>query len=441
MSVVSSCVSSNPRETKQSKKEEKRAKTPHVPELRDHPSRATSSTEPMLTLNDDSDEDSLSSTTQHEDTETTAGPPSESPTVDYGSDHGEPDADHKTFHEWPQVLEAGMFAVISRFDDGNSGCSSNAVMDHFAELEEHTMLTMPSDVGAAEGDIDRELAKWSDFSELAGDLTTTSRSGLGEGAVYVIRFYSTGCEEAVVERKLNVLTPQEAQQNLKAVTLAMFVELQKGLRAALIQLGMETLKADPQLHAMHADKAMVLVTSSHADDLKGAETAEDKAKIINLVEEASAKLKVQIDVFECVSVMHEQNPETGEILSHQYHYVRQPREIDVVTRFFMEDEMICTGDLQTLYMSLVDAIAWLTLITISVYIGYLQRKNKEPSFGHVKRANQLPRWIRRHKRELGLRFVRPKGPLKLMVVSDSAIKAQDPKGFGMRGYVVSLRTA
>ena len=164
-----------------------------------------------------------------------------------------------------------------------------------------------------------------------------------------------------------------------------------------------------------------------------------KRLLAGLEKEFSA-LKVKRGVFECVGIVHEQNPETFEVWTHQQHYLPQIKEIPADKKALVPDEEPADDDLGQLYMSLVGALAWLilTIPAISIYVAYLQRQTKAPNMGHIRRANRILRWLRRHSKRLGVWFRRVRTPVRVMTLSDSAFKAQDYQGLVMRGFIVRL---
>ena len=107
------------------------------------------------------------------------------------------------------------------------------------------------------------------------------------------------------------------------------------------------------------------------------------------------------------------------------------------------DDTAASPAMLATYQSLVGALAWLTLtmVPIAVDVAWLQRQTKTPTYGHIRNANRLLRWIVRNVATLGVRFVKLREPLELTVISDSAFKALDTKGLVMRGCVVALREA
>ena len=144
---------------------------------------------------------------------------------------------------------------------------------------------------------------------------------------------------------------------------------------------------------------MVLIVSTHVDDLKGAGEEKYRQIFLKAFEARFGALKIKQRCFECVGVMHEQGPTTFEIWTHQGHYVPQIKEIPCDLKALVSDETLADEDMAALYMSLVGALAWLvlTMPAICVYVAYLQRHTKAPTLGHVRRGNRLLRWIRRNK--------------------------------------------
>ena len=226
----------------------------------------------------------------------------------------------------------------------------------------------------------------------------------------------------------------------------------KVLRKVLQDLGLTPLQSDPQLYVWHAShgssgasaltnsvasKRLVLILSTHVDDFKGAGESEYRQKLIAGLEKEFSTLKIKTGNFECVGVMHEQDPSTFEVWTHQHHYVPQIKEIPVDAKALVPDEEPADEDLSQLFMSLVGALAWLilTMPSICIYVAYLQRQTKAPNLGHIRRANRLLRWIRRNIKRLGVYFQRLRTPVCVVTLSDSAFKAQDYQGLVMRGCV------
>ena len=89
--------------------------------------------------------------------------------------------------------------------------------------------------------------------------------------------------------------------------------------------------------------------------------------------------------------MHEQDPTTFEIWTHQGHYVPQIKEIPCDLKALASDETLADEDMSAMFMSLVGALAWLvlTMPAICVYVAFLQRQLKAPTVGHIRMANRL----------------------------------------------------
>ena len=146
----------------------------------------------------------------------------------------------------------------------------------------------------------------------------------------------------------------------------------KVLRKVLQDLGLTPTQSDPQLYVWQAStrssgavapaggeasKRLVLILSTHVDDFKGAGEAWYRQKLIEGLEKEFSTLKIKTGSFECVGVMHEQDPVTFEVWTHQHHYVPQIKEIPVDAKALVPDEEPADEDLMQLFMSLVGALA------------------------------------------------------------------------------------
>ena len=100
----------------------------------------------------------------------------------------------------------------------------------------------------------------------------------------------------------------------------------KLLTEALKKIGLMRLQSDPQLYVWHVNEPakastspglplasggrLVLIISTHVDDLKGAGEEKYRKLFLDALEARFGRLKIKQRVFECVGVMHEQNPTT-----------------------------------------------------------------------------------------------------------------------------------
>ncbi|MDA8583864.1 hypothetical protein N9L68_06505 [bacterium] len=117
--------------------------------------------------------------------------------------------------------------------------------------------------------------------------------------------------------------------------------------------------------------------------------------------------------------------------------------IRVDSRTFASDDAAADDDLRQCFMSLVGALAWLILTApaICVYVASLQRQSKAPTVGHIRMANRLLACVVKSRGRLAVWYRRLQGPLRLIVLSDAACKAQDTQGLVMGGCVILLASA
>eukprot|EP00973_Karenia_brevis_P044047 6103041-Karenia_brevis.AAC.1 len=73
------------------------------------------------------------------------------------------------------------------------------------------------------------------------------------------------------------------------------------------------------------------------------------------------------------------------------------------------------------------------MLPVFVYISYLQRCGKAPTYGDVRKLNSLLAWIKHNLARLGIRYVKLNDKVRLAVVSDSAFKAMELEGRAVRG--------
>lgn len=198
-------------------------------------------------------------------------------------------------------------------------------------------------------------------------------------------------------------------------------------------------KADPQLFLRHDDDCLTMILSTHVDDLKGAGTDERRKELIALLKKEFGDLKEKLHSFECIGVMHEQDPITKTVRMHQAHYIDQLRLLSLDPVAMAKPEDLAPPTLASDYCTLVGGIAWTaqTIPAACVYISYLQRQLKHPSVQNLREANRLLKWLKLHGRK-GLLYTRRPGPYRLVVITDSAFKAGDTAGLAIRGYILCL---
>ena len=216
------------------------------------------------------------------------------------------------------------------------------------------------------------------------------------------------------------------------------------LNTALSEAGLKPLLTDPQIFVKHVAASpgqltLVLIASTHVDDLKLAGVPSEVSQLVSAIEKQFDKLKLEGKSFEHCGIRHTQHPD-GSIVMEQHHYVQQLKPIPVeVYRHFSDD---AAADVQgkACYMSLLGGVAWVvqTRPDIAVYVGYLQRHLQNPCIKHLKQLNRVLAFLRKTKFQLHYRKVKP--PLKLMVISDSAFQANDPDCLAVKSGLIALCT-
>jgi hypothetical protein len=160
--------------------------------------------------------------------------------------------------------------------------------------------------------------------------------------------------------------------------------------------------------------------------------------LISHLERVFGKLKTEMDTFEHVGIVHEQDVDTKEVYIHQQQYVKQLRPISVDETLFDSPDEPAPPHLASAYLTLLGGAAWMTLTVPAccVYVSYLQRHSKNPTNKHLRDLNRLVRWLKRTPQ--GIRYKRLEPPLRLVVVSDSSFSAGDYEGLVMRGCMIMI---
>ncbi|CAK0852886.1 unnamed protein product, partial [Prorocentrum cordatum] len=217
------------------------------------------------------------------------------------------------------------------------------------------------------------------------------------------------------------------------------------LKQVLEKTGGKALISDPQIYVYHNAKGeLQMIMSSHVDDLKGGGEDHLREKVLSMIESEFGKLKRQYDCFECIGIMHEQDPVTKAIWTHQQHYVQQLRPLQEDQYVMENEDGQVSVESHAAYMSLLGGIAWMTqtMAPIAVYVSYLQRQAKKPAVGDIRKINRLLKWIIVNVKQLGVRFIELDATrVRLAVVSDSAFHAMEFEGLAIRGCVIMLLEA
>ena len=210
------------------------------------------------------------------------------------------------------------------------------------------------------------------------------------------------------------------------------------LTAALETVGLKPLQADPQLFIKHSHGQLVLIASTHVDDLKAAGDDKEIELLIRSLEERFDSLKKQVSEFEHLGLMHKQHEDYIEL--HQNQYIAQLRPINV-TRLSADDEADLSTEYSAAFGSLLGGVGWVvqTRPDVATYVGALQRVLKKPKAKHVRNLNRVVRYLQAH--PLVLKFQRIEGPTKLGLISDSAFKATEPDCLAIRSGIIALMSA
>jgi len=208
------------------------------------------------------------------------------------------------------------------------------------------------------------------------------------------------------------------------------------LTKALNEFGLFPLQSDPQLFVKHDPHGtLLLMISTHVDDLKGGGVKGEMDSLIALLETRFDSLKIQYKEFEHLGLDHKQLEACIEI--HQNNYISQLRTMNP-SEFPADDEEDLPDEHVPNFMSLLGGVGWVvqTRPDVITYVGALQRHLKKPKTKHARALNRVVNYLKTH--PLTIRFHKVQGPTKLAIVSDSAYKAADPDCLAIKSGIIML---
>jgi hypothetical protein len=176
--------------------------------------------------------------------------------------------------------------------------------------------------------------------------------------------------------------------------------------------------------------------AKHVDDLKIIGSKEIILWICKKLEEVFGPLKLIWNTFTNCGVRHIQDPSTKECSLDQIEYIAAFKPIVHAEITKESSDSLVSSDLQTLYMSLLGAVAFavLTRMDAAVFVTALQRMSGKATALHVKRLNTLTRWLQ--KTPTKIVYARFKAPVAhIQAISDAAFRKEDEDAHALKGAV------
>jgi len=178
--------------------------------------------------------------------------------------------------------------------------------------------------------------------------------------------------------------------------------------------------------------------STHVDDLKGLAKKEIALSLLGHLEKHFGTCKAEWSAFTHTGIAHVHSP--GKVECHQRDYISSLKPMNLSGSRGKSEEDVVDDQLHASYMTLLGGAAWcvLTRADAAVFIQALQRRAHKPRYIDCKRLNVVVRFMQREPQSIT--YERIDGPLRLVVFSDSAFKAQDDEasGLALRSMVVLL---
>ena len=201
-----------------------------------------------------------------------------------------------------------------------------------------------------------------------------------------------------------------------------------------------SLNMDQAIYRWHDGSGLICVVSTHVDDLKLAGTEQFVSWLLKELEKRVGKLKLSeayLSSFEHCGIMHQQDKDFS-VTIHQNHYASRLHPADVSHLDVTKPNTKLEKQHVDTYLSLLGGLSWLTQSRqdICIYVCALQRCAKSPTVENLLRLNKVCKWIRRV--PSFIKYERLQGPIKCLVIADSAFRKEDASGLSMKGSVVGL---
>jgi hypothetical protein len=174
---------------------------------------------------------------------------------------------------------------------------------------------------------------------------------------------------------------------------------------------------------------LIAIMTKHVDDLKLAGIVREIITILQQIENNFGKLKIEWHEFTNCGVRHRQHKVRMEITLDHLEYASSLRIIAHSELVSKKSEDAVTAELHSLYRLLLGAIAFLlvTHADVADHVSVLQQWGHAPNVIHVKRLNDLTKWIHANPKCLVHRTFSARGNLQVetgfhqRVFSDSAL--------------------
>lgn len=208
------------------------------------------------------------------------------------------------------------------------------------------------------------------------------------------------------------------------------------LHRTLLRLGARNLHCDSSVYVVYQGSQLIVIFSCHVDDIKMAGKPEHMRQWIELLEKEFGKLKCEKKNFTHCGIRHT-TLDDGTITLDQDEYAKSLQLASTEGLVESEDKLLPEDKLAS-FRTLLGGLSWLgqTRGDVLVYIQALQRISTKAKNTHLFRLNRIVKWIRRTPFKLHFRPM--SGPLKVLVISDSAYRREDVTGHALRGAVICI---
>ena len=159
------------------------------------------------------------------------------------------------------------------------------------------------------------------------------------------------------------------------------------LDIVLKEAGGRPLHTDISLYVWFSGNELVLILSTHVDDLKGTGENATVRTVLKYLASKFGELKTSWNTFEHCGIKHERCLIKCTLKIHQNHYVQQLKLQEAAPLLLLSPSTLLNVLQVAEYLSLLGGVSWLTQtrLEVAVYVCALQRAAKSPRVEHALR--------------------------------------------------------
>ena len=198
--------------------------------------------------------------------------------------------------------------------------------------------------------------------------------------------------------------------------------------------GFQPSSIDSELELLYRAGVLIMIILKHVDDIKMAGKKAIIEEFVQHVSKTFGKMDIEWKKFTFCGVQHEQY-EDGSVSLDQVKFLAACKPIAQPEALAGGATAVLPETARRHFLSLLMTVAYalLTRPDVSVFISALQRESHRAQVVHVRRINQVLKWLQSNPRKITYPVM--EYPSALLQISDSSYKARAEDGLSVRGLI------